>query len=101
MPSTAVVMTVLEGRVPPDRAPELKRMYEGAGPLPPQMLQTFLVQNSTDPSVWRGISIWRSREALEEYRRSVTTPTGLAMFRSVGAEPNVSIWSVAHTHVHE
>ena len=45
--------------------------------------------------------IWRSREALEEYRRSVSTPTGIAMFQSVGAEPMVSVWSVAHAHVQE
>ena len=101
MPSTSSVMTVLEGRVPPDRAPELQRLYDAAGPLPSQMLEAFLVQSSTDPLVWRGISIWRSREALEEYRRSVTTPTGIAMFRSVGAEPTVSMWSVAHAHVRE
>jgi len=50
MTSTSSVMTVLQGRVPPDRAIELKRLYEGAGPLPPQMLQAFLVQSSTDPS---------------------------------------------------
>ncbi|HXI64864.1 MAG TPA: hypothetical protein VNH14_10180 [Gemmatimonadales bacterium] len=101
MPSTSSVMTVLEGRVPPDRASELQRLYDAAGPLPPQMLQAFLVQSSTDPLVWRGIAIWRSREALEEYRCSVTTPTGIAMFRSVGAEPTVSMWSVAHAHVRE
>jgi hypothetical protein len=92
-------MTVLEARVSPDRAAELKRAYDGAGPLPPQMLQAALVQSTTDPTVWRGISIWRSREALEEYRRSVTTPKGITMFRSAGAEPTISIWDVAHFHV--
>jgi hypothetical protein len=91
-------MTVLEARVSPDRADELKRIYAGAGPLPPQLLQTVLVQNSVDPMIWRGISMWRSREALEEYRRSVSTPTGIMIFRSVGAEPTVSMWEVAHSH---
>jgi hypothetical protein len=94
-------MTVLEARVSPERAPELKRIYETAGPLPSQMLQATLVQSAADPMMWRGISIWRSREALEEYRRSVSTPTGIMMFRSAGAEPTVSVWEVAHFHVRD
>ena len=94
-------MTVLEARVLPDRAAELKRLYEAAGPLPSQMLQAFLVQSTTDPLVWRGISIWRSRAALEEYRRSISTPTGIMMFRSVGAEPTVSVWEVNHFHIRD
>lgn len=53
-----------------------------------------LAQDTTDRTLWRGISIWRSRAALEEYRRSVKTPGGVAMFRAVGAEPALSIWSV-------
>ncbi len=88
-------MTVLEARVSPDRAAELTRLYEDAGPLPSQMLRAFLVRSTTDPLVWRGISIWRSRAALEEYRRSVPTPAGIMMFRAVGAEPSVSVWDVA------
>jgi hypothetical protein len=91
-------MTILEGRVAPDRSAELKRLFDTAGPLPPQMLHAFLAQSTTDPQIWRGISLWRSREALEEYRRSVSTPKGIEMFRSVGAEPTISMWDVAHCH---
>ena len=90
------IMTVLEAHVPPERWAELVAAYDrGAGQLPPQMLRTLLVQGEADRTLWRGISIWRSRAALEEYRRSVTTPGGIAMFRAVGAEPVLSIWSVA------
>lgn len=93
--SVLPVMTVLEGRVPLDRAAELARMFgEGGARRPPQMLQSYLVQDTADPTRWRGISVWRSREALDEYRRSVATPRGVAMFREVGAEPVLSIWSV-------
>jgi hypothetical protein len=52
------------------------------------------VQDTGDPTRWRGISIWRSRSALEEYRRSVPTPKGILMFREVGAEPVLSIFDV-------
>ena len=94
-------MTVLEGRVAPDRAAELRRVYDNAGPLPPQMVQTVLAQSTADPDIWRVMSLWRSREALEEYRQSVSTPTGIMMFRSVGAEPAVSVWDVAVTHLRD
>ena len=36
-----------------------------------------------------------SREALAEYRRSVEVPGGILIFRSVGAEPTLSIFEVA------
>ena len=88
-------MTVLEGRVEPEKSAELKRQYDSGTPLPPQMLRTFLVQSSSDPLLWRVISIWRSQAALEEYRRSVATPKGITMFRAAGAEPSVSVWDVA------
>jgi catechol 2,3-dioxygenase-like lactoylglutathione lyase family enzyme len=89
------VMTVLEARVSEQQWADLVQLYErGASRLPPQMLQTFLVQSDSDRELWRGISIWRSRAALEEYRRSVQTPGGIAMFRAVGAEPTLGIWTV-------
>jgi hypothetical protein len=89
-------MTVIEADVPADRWAELSDLYRrAAAQLPPQMLHAFLVQSSTEPSRWRGISIWHSQAALEEYRRSVQTPTGIAMFQAVGAHPTVTVWNVA------
>jgi quinol monooxygenase YgiN len=93
--SLVPVMTVLEGTVPPERWEELVRLFqEGGARRPPQMLESFLVQDAADATRWRGISLWRSREALEAYRQSVTTPRGVAMFREAGAEPTLGIWSV-------
>lgn len=93
--SDSPVMTVLEADVPADRWGDLSEMYRRAGEqLPSQMLHAFLVQSSTVPARWRGIAIWRSRAALEEYRRSVQTPTGIAMFQAVGAHPEVTLWDV-------
>ena len=39
----------------------------------------------------------QSRAALEEYRKSVATPGGVMMFRSVGVEPALSIWEVVES----
>ena len=91
-------MTVLEARLRGDRWSELERMHaEEMGPahLPPQLVRTFLAQDSGDPEVWQLIAVWRSREALGEYRRSVETPGGVLLFRAVGAEPTLRILEVA------
>jgi len=91
-----MIMTVLEAHVASEKWDALSRTFaEASKNLPSQMVQTFLVQSTDDPTLWRGISIWRSRQALSEYRRSVETPGGILMFRSVGAEPTLSMFDVA------
>jgi quinol monooxygenase YgiN len=89
------VMSVLEATVPANRWFELAEMYRKASEhIPPQMVHTSLVQSTTEPSRWQTISIWRSRAALEEYRRSVQTPAGIAMFQDVGAYPEITLRDV-------
>ncbi len=90
-----MVMTVLEGHVAAEKWDALRQTYtQGSNRLPSQMVQTLLVQSAADPTVWQVIGIWRSRKALDEYRRSVETPGGVLMFRSVGAEPTLTILEV-------
>jgi hypothetical protein len=58
-------MTVLEARVTPDQWSHLQALYaDAAARLPPQMIQTFLVQSVAEPELWRITSIWRSRAGL-------------------------------------
>ena len=92
-----MVITILEARVEPDMAPALLAAYQnGLSHLPPQMKQTFLVQDTTDKNIWRILSVWKSREALDEMRSSRETPEGILMFRAAGAEePKISIFEVA------
>ncbi|MGE5602774.1 MAG: hypothetical protein ACM30E_06970 [Nitrososphaerales archaeon] len=89
-------MTVLEAHVAQEQWSALVAAYEaGNKNLPSPMVQTLLVQDTADRTLWRGISIWHSREALQEYRGSVETPGGVLMFRSAGAEPSLAIFEVA------
>jgi quinol monooxygenase YgiN len=91
-----MVITVLEAHVAQDQWETLKRAFqEGASNLPPQMNETFLMQNTADPTLWQALSCWKSREALDEYRRSVQTPGGILFFRAAGAEPKITIYEVA------
>lgn len=90
-----MVITILEGHVAPENWETLENAYrEGTKSLPPTILQTFLVQLTTEPTAWRIMTHWRSRAALEAYRQSVETPGGVLMFRAAGAEPALSIFDV-------
>ena len=92
-----MVITILEAHIEPDMVPALLAAYQnGLSYLPPQMVQTFLINNATDKSLWRILSVWKSHEALDEMRSSRETPEGILMFRAAGAEePKLSIFDVA------
>jgi hypothetical protein len=90
-----MVITILEAHVASDKWEVLKEAYgSGTDALPPPIAETFLAQSATDPTVWRIMTVWRSREALNEYRESVDTPEGVLMFRAAGAEPALSIFDI-------
>jgi len=90
-----MVITILEAHVGAEDWPAFQNDYENrTAQLPPQMLQTFLLQDVADQTLWRIISVWKSREALDEMRNSGETPTGVLMFRKVGTEPKLSIFNV-------
>jgi quinol monooxygenase YgiN len=89
-------MTILEAQVDLQHADTLEQAFRAtSAQLPPQIAHSFLVRDAADPTVWRIVTVWRSREALDEYRRSVDAPGGVRMFRAAGAEPALSIWEVA------
>ncbi|MDX1690851.1 MAG: hypothetical protein R3290_07505 [Acidimicrobiia bacterium] len=38
------------------------------------------------------LTIWRSRDELDEYLASVDTPAALEAFRAAGVEPELTMW---------
>ena len=95
-------MTILEARVTSDKWAALEQAFRaGTEQMPPQLLQTFLIHSAADSTLWRIVSVWRSREALEEMRRSTETPGGVLMFRAAGAEPVLSVFDVVTLHAGE
>ncbi len=97
--TTHPVMIVLEARVAREHWSSLAEAFGAGGArVPAQMLRAYLVQSAADPELWRILSVWRSRAALDEYRRSAGTPEGVLMFRSAGAEPTFSAFEVASVH---
>jgi quinol monooxygenase YgiN len=90
-----MVITILEATVAPDKAALLEAAYrQGIDQLDAGITQTFLVRSSKDSNVWRIITVWESRDALEQMRRSGETPRGVVMFRTADAEPVLSVFDV-------
>jgi heme-degrading monooxygenase HmoA len=90
-----MVLTQLEGKVAPERWDTLKQAFQAANQqLPSAIYQSYLIQDGTERDQWCIVTVWHSRQALQEYRASVETPGGVLMFRAVGAEPTLSIFDV-------
>ena len=90
-----MVITILEAHVSADQWSDFQKDFQQrTAELPPQMVRTYLLQDVEDQTLWQIVSVWKSREALDEMRNSGETPTGVLMFRSAGAEPRRSIFNV-------
>jgi hypothetical protein len=90
-----MVLTQLEGKVAPEQWEVLKQMFYNANQqLPSAIANSYLLQDGNERDIWRIITVWRSRQALQDYRASVETPGGVLMFRAAGAEPTLSIFDV-------
>lgn len=89
------MMVIWEGLVPRERQAALLTAYaEGIEHAPPQITRHLIARDVDDPDVFRLVSFWESRAALNEYRLAVETPAALQMFRAAGAEPTRTIAEV-------
>lgn len=95
-----MVITVLEARVPAERLGDVEAVFrEGMANLPPEVVESYLVKDTKDTSLYRLNTVWRSRQALEAMRTSGLRPKGVQMFEAVGASPTLSIFEViVHGH---
>ncbi len=94
-----MVITFLEAHVDADKWAAFEQTFKNEiRKLDTGITQTFLIHNFKDPTLWRIATVWESREALDAMRNSGETPRGVVMFRSVGAEPTLSVFDVvAHS----
>ena len=92
----ARAVMVLEARVALENWKVLVQGYRDriAQGFPTELIEIFLTQAVAEPELWRIVSIWSSREALDAPRKCVQPLSGLAMFRAAGSEPSVSIFDV-------
>jgi heme-degrading monooxygenase HmoA len=92
---TEHVLSVTSATLPPESEAGVAEAYRAATAILPHMvLNTVLVRG--DANEWRIITLWRSREQLEAYRRSVDTPAAVKIFQDAGVEPTVTVYDVVH-----
>jgi len=91
-----MVITVLEARVPADKAAILQATFQSAiEHLDAGIVQTFLLHGLRDADLWQIVTVWESRAALDAMRQSGETPRGVLIFRAAGAEPGLTVLDVA------
>ncbi len=89
------VMTILEAHVATDKQAVLTAAYKrSVAKLDAGIEQTFLAHSNADPTLWRIITVWRDRAALDAMRASGETPRGVLIFREAGAEPSLTVFVV-------
>lgn len=92
------VVTVLDARVAPERAPDLLAAYAEAsqGPFPLGFVRSTLLRQASDPTQWRIETIWQSHDALAAVRQG-GKPRGVQIFEAAGAQPSLSVFdAIAH-----
>jgi heme-degrading monooxygenase HmoA len=90
-----MVMTILEGHVSNENWSALEQAYQkGSEQQEPGLVKSYLIHSTKDPNLWRILTIWQSRAALAEVRKSVETPLGVLMFRSAHSEPMLSVFDI-------
>ncbi len=91
-----MVMTILEAQVAPDKWATLEQVYaEATQKLDAGIVQTFLIHGLKESNLWRILTVWESREALDRMRQSGETPRGVLIFRAAGAEPTLAVFDIA------
>ena len=92
---TGHVLSVTSATVPPDSEAAIVEAYRAVTTqLPHMVLHTSLARG--EGNEWSIVTLWRSRDQLEEYRRSVPTPAAIKIFQDAGAQPTVAVLEVVH-----
>lgn len=90
-----MVMTILEAHVTKENWAALEQAFQlAAQDRDPGLVQSFLSHSTKDADLWRILTVWTSREALDAMRRTKETPRGVLIFRSANAEPVLSIFEI-------
>lgn len=93
-----MIITILEANVTSERWEVIEQAFRtGIRHIPTQLLQTFLIQDTQRPNLWRIITVWQSKEAYEEVKGAAIISACTEMFRSAGVEPTRRIFKI-HAH---
>ena len=91
-----MVITILEAHIASHNEEKLITSFTlGIEHLDEGIVETFLVKDTTDPSLWRILTLWKDREALDAMRNTGLPPRGVLMFKDAEASPKLVILDVA------
>lgn len=90
------ILTEVAATVADERTADLQQGYVALqqGPLPDGLLRTELLQGPGGQ--WRIQTLWRDRAALDAMRSS-EEPAAPRLFRQIGAEPTLTVFTVVST----
>ncbi len=88
-----MVITMLEGALSSEQAEVVKQEFDRIGEPPPAIVSSYFAHDE-GTSTARLVTVWSSKEALDEYRASVEAPGGVLMFKAAGVDPMLSIFEV-------
>ncbi len=90
------VMTIVEGRISEGKSKDFEAAYGvlRAGALTPGLRMSFLARDTVDSTFYRIITVWESHEALDRMRSNAQVPAAIALFRSVGVEPQLRVHDI-------
>ena len=89
-----MIVTILEGKLSPDKIPLLRKKYnEILQNRPPSIVNTYLLNDTKNQNIYKIITVWKRKEDLEAMRKQ-GTPAGVLLFRELGMEPALNIYEV-------
>jgi hypothetical protein len=90
------IMVIFEANLMPEQWSRLLREFDVRIQTPVDLIESYLTQDPADPMHWQMITVWRNRQAFNVYRAGAA-PAEQVAFRSLGAEPRVSIFEIARS----
>jgi hypothetical protein len=92
------IMTEVSAIVPGERAAEVPAAFAQLAqrPLPDGLLRTELLAGRDGE--WKIQSLWRDQRALDAMRAGAAPPAAPALFRQLGAEPELRIFAIQARH---
>ena len=63
--------------------------------VPGGILRSSIIQERSDPTLWRLVTVWENFEQLKAMQQSNAIPPGVKIFKDIGGvEPKVKIFNV-------
>jgi hypothetical protein len=90
-------ITIVRGDVAQENWSRLQQHYDRlVNSIPDGLLDTFLVQNTEQPTTWQILSIWQSEESYGTVRAQKKTEACELLFIEVEAVPERQSYQVRH-----